>query len=109
MDVRKDDMLRLTPTAAATLAAHFAGDNVPVLRVFLSFWDEAGPRLDLGASEPTPEDETFDQNGFTLVISRQLLMQAAPLVIDCDDQGFVIHSSLDFSEAGGSCGGDCSH
>lgn len=107
--MRKDDMLRLTPTAAATLAAHFAGETTPSLRVFLSFWSESGPRLELSAAAPAPDDELFEREGFTLLVNRQLLMQAAPLVIDCDDQGFVIHSSLDFSEAGGSCGGDCSH
>ncbi|WP_300164620.1 hypothetical protein [Solidesulfovibrio sp.] len=107
MDLRQDELLRLTPTAAAALAAHFAGAARPSLRVFLSFLSEAGPRLELSVAEPQPDDVAFSCDGWRILVNRRLLDQAAPLTVDCDGQGIAIASSLDFSQAGGDCGGAC--
>ncbi|WP_428562274.1 MAG: hypothetical protein ACP59X_20965 [Solidesulfovibrio sp. DCME] len=101
------DLLRLTPAASAALALRFPEGQRPCLRVFLSFLSDSGPRLELSLAEPAGDDATFDTDGWQLVVNRQLLLQAAPLVVDCDETGFLIQSSLDFSEAGGNCGGAC--
>ncbi len=109
MDIREDDLLSLSPAASAALAAHFAGEARPCLRVFLSFLSDDGPRLELAAAEPEADDVSFTRDGWRIVVNRQLFQQAAPLAVDCGAQGFVIASGLDFSEAGGNCGGACSH
>ncbi|HCR12916.1 MAG TPA: hypothetical protein PKD41_03450 [Solidesulfovibrio sp.] len=109
MDIREDDLFSLSPAASAALAALFAGAVRPCLRVFLSFLSDDGPRLELAAAEPEAEDVSFTRDGWRIVVNRQLFQQAAPLAVDCGEQGFAIASSLDFSEAGGNCGGTCSH
>lgn len=107
MDIREDELLRMTPAAGAALAQRFADGERPCLRVFLSFLSDSGPRLELSLAEPEGNDASFVRDGWRFVVNRGLLVQAAPLVVDCDVTGFLIHSSLDFSEAGGNCGGDC--
>lgn len=107
MDTRDDDLVRLTPAASAALAMRFNDGERPCLRVFLSFLSDSGPRLELSLADPTGDDATFVKDGWRLVINRQLFLQAAPVVVDCDDTGFRIDSGLDFSEAGGNCGGAC--
>lgn len=86
---------------------HFQGQSKPTLRIFMSFLDEKGPRLELAPDPPTPADTHCRVDGWTFVISTLLLHQAAPLTIDIGPKGFLIKSSLDFSEAGGNCGGAC--
>lgn len=108
MDTAAAAAFTVTEAASAALELHFgATSRPPCLRVFLSFWSESGPQLALGVDAPTAEDTTFTAAGWTFAISRQLWLQAAPLTVDCDATGFHIGSSLDFSQAGGSCGGDC--
>lgn len=97
----------MTPAAKQALDLHFLGQDKPALRIFLSFLDEAGPRLELAPDAPTPADSHIHVDGWTFVISRLLLDQAAPLTVDIGPKGFAIQSSLDFSEAGGNCGGAC--
>jgi len=86
---------------------HFHGQARPALRIFMCFLDEAGPRLELAPDAPTPDDARLEVDGWTFVLSALLFDQAAPLTIDIGPKGFAIDSKLDFSEAGGSCGGSC--
>jgi hypothetical protein len=97
----------LSQAAKAALDLHFQGQAKPVLRIFLSFMDESGPRLELAPDAATAADTQCRVGGWTFVIGSLLLDQAAPLTIDIGPKGFTIHSSLDFSEAGGNCGGLC--
>jgi hypothetical protein len=97
----------MTPAAKAALDLHFHGQDKPIIRIFLSFLDESGPRLELAPDPPTPADTHCHVDGWTFVISTLLLDQAAPLTIDIGPKGFQIASSLDFSESGGGCGGSC--
>jgi Fe-S cluster assembly iron-binding protein IscA len=107
MNIREDDLLSLTEAADIALSALFAPAVRPNLRIFLSFLSDSGPRLELAADEPTGDDAAFSARGWRFVVNRALLQQAAPLVVDCGEEGFVIRSSLDFSLAGGNCGGSC--
>jgi hypothetical protein len=97
----------LTPAAKAALELHFQGQDKPTLRVFLSFLAESGPRLELAPDAPTPADRQCRVDGWDFVIGSLLLDQAAPLTIDIGPKGFTIQSGLDFSDAGGNCGGAC--
>lgn len=99
--------LALTDEAKAALTGHYGGGPRPVLRVFLSFMHESGPRLELAEDNPCPEDTLLDADGWQFAVNTLLLDQAAPLMVDVGPEGFWIHSTLDFSEAGGNCGGDC--
>lgn len=107
MGLREKDLLSLTEAADSALANHFGATGRPSLRVFLSFLSDSGPRLELAPDTPTAADTTFSARSWQFVINSQLLQQAAPLLVDCGEDGFVIHSSLDFSQAGGNCGGLC--
>jgi len=107
MGLREKDLFGLTEAASDALAGHFGETGRPSLRVFLSFLSDSGPRLELAPDAPTAVDTTFSARGWHFVVNSQLLQQAAPLLVDCGEDGFVIHSSLDFSQAGGNCGGSC--
>ncbi|EFL50024.1 conserved hypothetical protein [Solidesulfovibrio fructosivorans JJ]] len=109
MEIVDSAAFTVTEAALSALSLHFGDDRPPCLRVFLSFMSESGPRLELSLDAPTGDDATFAVDGWQFAVNRQLWLQAAPLTVDCDGQGFRIRSSLDFSEAGGSCGGSCSH
>lgn len=107
MDIQENELFSLTEAADIALSALFAPAGRPNLRIFLSFLSDSGPRLELAEDEPTGEDVAFSARGWRFVVNRALLQQAAPLVVDCGEEGFVIHSTLDFSQAGGNCGGSC--
>lgn len=102
-----DKAFALTEAAQTVLERHFGENARPVLRVFLSFLDDNGPRLDLAPDVPAATDTLCDVSGWRFVVNTQLLQQAAPITVDCDADGFRVLSSLDFSEAGGNCGGSC--
>jgi len=99
--------LRVTEAALAVLDLQFQHREKPSLRIFLSFMHESGPRLDIAPDVVTAADTTCTYGGWTFVIGTLLLEQAAPLTVDIGPDGFIIHSSLDFTEAGGNCGGSC--
>ncbi|OLN26730.1 HesB-like domain [Desulfovibrio sp. DV] len=107
METNQSPHIRLTAAARTALDTLLGPQNRPVLRVFLSFLHESGPRLELAPDPPTDADTIVDLAGRTICMSSLLLDQAAPVTIDCGPGGFAIHSSLDFSEAGGNCGGAC--
>ena len=109
MDTDTAAAFSLTVAAHAALSRHFGANKPESLRVFLSFWSESGPRLELAPDAPAADDVAFTVSGWDFVVGRQLWLQASPLTVDCGPEGFVIGSSLDFSEAGGSCGGNCGH
>lgn len=99
----------MTEAAQATLTLSFQDRERLPLRVFMSFMYDGGPRLDVAPDVPTAADTVCQVDGWTIVVNSQLLKQAAPLSIDVGPQGFLVHSALDFSEAGGTCGGLCDH
>jgi hypothetical protein len=107
MDIAAAYPITLTDAARTALDGLFGLVSRPQLRIFLSFQDASGPRLDLAPDAPTDADAVVSCQGYSLCMARLLLEQAAPVCVDCGPQGFVVHSRLDFSEAGGNCGGDC--
>ena len=99
--------IRLTEAARQALDGLFPGTARPQLRIFLSFMHASGPRLDLAPDTATEADVVVSLAGHALCMARLLCDQAAPVTVDCGQQGFVIHSRLDFSGSGGNCGGAC--
>lgn len=107
MDTTAGSAITLTDAARTALAHIFGNGPRPDLRVFLSFLHESGPRLDLAPDTLSASDTVCTAGGWRIGISALLLEQAAPVTIDCRPDGFIIDSRLDFSEAGGNCGGAC--
>ncbi|MHC1712267.1 MAG: hypothetical protein AB9872_08960 [Solidesulfovibrio sp.] len=100
-------ILTLATEAKTVLEHHFSAGNRPALRIFLSFLHDSGPRLELAPDQQTATDIALTVDGWHFIINDQLMQQAAPLAVDVGPDGFLIHSALDFSEAGGNCGGTC--
>ena len=107
MDTTVANAVNLTDAARDALERILGDGPRPDLRVFLSFLHESGPRLDLAPDAASEADIICQARGWRFVASALLLKQAAPVTVDCGPDGFIIHSSLDFSEAGGNCGGAC--
>lgn len=57
----------------------------------------------MALDEPKENDETFDIDGFTYLMDKQLLEQAQPVKIDFSGFGFRIDCQMDFSAAGSAC------
>jgi len=107
MSTNDDKIFTLSELAKAALEHHFGETNRPTLRVFLSFWAESGPRLEVAPDAPAFTDSDFSIEGWHFVINTNLLHQASPITVDFGPEGFCIQSSLDFTAAGGNCGGAC--
>ncbi len=107
MEAHADNGFSLTDAAQVALQQLFRQAQRPDLRVFLSFMDESGPRLDLAPDAPQATDRTFTAGDWRFVINALLFEQAAPVTVDATPEGFRIRSALDFSDAGGNCGGHC--
>ncbi len=59
----------------------------------------------LALDEPTPEDDTFDINGFTFCIAKDLAAQAGDVAIDLTYMDFTVESRNPFGGGEGGCGG----
>lgn len=66
----------------------------------------------MALDEPNDKDETFDQNGFTFVVEKDLMAMAKRISIDISYMGFSVTSDGVVSPGGGSCStcgsGSCS-
>lgn len=100
-------MLKLTEGARKELEAYFDDkDEKSSIRVFLANGC-GGVKLSLAIDEATEEDETFEQGGFTFMVSKELLELTGDLSIDFSSMGFDINTEkpMEFESAGG---GGCS-
>ena len=63
----------------------------------------------LALDEPKDSDESFDVEGFTFIVDKELSKQGSPFKVDLSYAGFVIDSSVDLGGGGecGSCSGSC--
>ena len=60
----------------------------------------------LALDEPGENDQTTDIDGFSFVVDKELMAQAAPIHIDLNYAGFTVSSSLQLGGSGG-CGSSC--
>ena len=60
MDIREEELLRLSPVASEALSRSFADGERPCLRIFLSFLSDSGPRLELSLSQPESAKRLLD-------------------------------------------------
>lgn len=52
-----------------------------------------GSKFDLGLGEPTPNDITVEEGGFTFVINKELAEKAKSFYIDADVNGWIFVES----------------
>lgn len=109
-------MVTVSPSATAQIKEYFNDKEIQPIRIFLSSGGCSGPRLMLALDEPREEDDTFDLDGLSFVVDKDLLAEAKPIHIDMTPMGFNLTSSLKLEGGGGcgcsscgtgSCGGEC--
>lgn len=99
-------MLELSQSAREELEAYFEdrGEKSPV-RIFLT-GSCAGARLTLALDEPDAGDQTFELDGFTFLVSKDLLELTGNINIDLGPVGFEIMTEIPLElESGGGCSG----
>ena len=102
-------MFTLTDAAQKELDAYFDGKEKSAIRVYLASGGCSGPRLALALDEPSAEDTSFDQGGYTFCVNQALMAQAQAISIDCSPLGFSVDSQVPFGGGGCSgCSGGCS-
>ncbi len=97
-------MLELSKAAKEQLDQHFAGKEVPSLRISLTVGC-GGPRLVLSVDEQKDSDSVLHVEGYTFVMENSLLQEAAPIRVEFNHYyGFKLQSRLTTSSSGcGSC------
>ncbi len=61
----------------------------------------------MALDEPTDEDGTFDVDGFTFCINKELLAQIEGVTLDFGYMGFAINPTKPLPSSGGSSCGGC--
>lgn len=98
-------MLTLTEEAKKEFDAYFDGKEAASIRIYLAQGGCSGPRLGLALDEPTKDDTTFEQGGYTFCVNNALMEQAKGITIDCSAMGFALTSTVPFAPEGGGCSG----
>ena len=60
----------------------------------------------MALDEPKENDESFDIDGYTFLVEKDLMVKAQPITVDLTYMGFQVNSNLDLG--GGGCGSSCS-
>ncbi len=100
-------MVTMSDTASAQIKEYFDGKEVQPIRIFLSAGGCSGPRLMLALDEVRDDDDTFELDGFSFVVDKELLAEAKPIHIDLTPMGFDLTSSLKLEGGGCGCGSSC--
>lgn len=102
-------MVEVTETALKQLKEYFADKEVAPIRVYLGGGCCSGPRLSLALDENRDGDESFENEGFTFLVQKDLLAQTGNIRIDMTGYGFSVDSENPVEGGGGSCSsGSCS-
>ncbi|HPI92556.1 MAG TPA: IscA/HesB family protein [Deltaproteobacteria bacterium] len=102
-------MFEVTEKATEKVREFFkTREKVEPLRVFIAGMGCSGVQLGFALDEANENDETFELDGHTYLVEKQLLEQAKPIKVDyittAEGEGFIISSSMKPST---SCGGGC--
>ena len=60
----------------------------------------------MALDEPKNSDDTFEVDGYTFIVEKDLMAKAKPITVDLSYMGFQVNSSLELG--GGGCGSSCS-
>lgn len=99
-------MLNVTESACKEIGRYFEDKEVQPIRIFLN-QGCSGPHFAMAVDTPGDDDKTFNQDGYTYIIDKALLVQAQPIKVDFNELGFEITSSLELGGGCGSCCGNC--
>ena len=97
-------MLEVTHKAQTQIKAYFADNPVKPIRIFLHGGGCGGPQIAMALDEAKENDATFKVGDFEFLADKEFLVQAQPIVVDFQNTGFKITSSLQLSEGCGGCG-----
>lgn len=104
-------MITLSENARKELDAYFADKEKMGVRVFLAQGGCSGPRLALALDDATDSDEVFDDNGYKLLIEKDLYEQTGNVAVDMSYMGFTVDTEKEVPGVGmggcASCGGGC--
>lgn len=108
-------MIEVTPSASQAIKAFFEDKKLDsALRVFLQAGGCGGPALRLVLDEAKQTDDSFQIDGLTYLIDKELSQQSGDVKVDFVDngcqQGFMLSSANPLASEGGgcSCGSGCS-
>ncbi|MBQ4133303.1 MAG: IscA/HesB family protein [Desulfovibrionaceae bacterium] len=99
-------MLELSQNAREELEAYFEDkEEKSPIRVFLAN-SCSGMRLSLALDEADDDDQSFDVDGFTFIVSKDLLELTGNINIDLGPFGFDIMTEIPLElESAGGCSG----
>jgi hypothetical protein len=98
-------MIALSDTAKEQLDGYFADKEKAPIRVFLG-GSCCGPKLSLALDEVRDGDDSYEVNGYTLLVEKSLLVTTGKISIDMTEYGFSVDSEIPIEA--GSCGsGSC--
>ena len=105
-------MVEVTPQASEAIKAIMAEKNLDgILRIFMQ-QGCGGAQLALGIDELRPTDDSYEADGLTYVVDKELGAITGKLTLDYLNEaaqaGFTISSENPLPAAEGGCGCDCS-
>ncbi len=103
-------MLKVTEKAQQEIAEYFKDKERTPIRIFLNSGGWGGPSFTMALDEPKDSDETFEIGNHPYVIDKELLAEAAPVIVDFGGMGYKIDTGMVMPESGcGGCGsaGSC--
>ena len=106
---KENDMFTITEEAQAQVATYFEGKEIQPVRLLLT-QGCGGGAIVMALDAKKEGDQTFSVNNIDYIMDADFLKEAAPIIVDFSNSGFVISSNL---KLGGGCsecgsGGSCS-
>lgn len=111
-------MIAISPLAAEKLAAHLVENKIdsPIRITVMNGC--GGPSLGLALDQRKENDQTYDNENFTLLIDQSLSKSCGTVTVDFVEKtsgcgcggggGFTVTSEKPLPGTGGGCGGSCS-
>ena len=96
-------MISISEDARKEIESYFEGKEKTPVRVYLAPGGCGGPRLALALDEPSEDDATVEDGGFTYCINKELLKTVGSVSITMTNMGFVVESEIPLPNSGGSC------
>ena len=103
-------MFTITENAQSKVAEYFEGKEIQPVRLLVT-QGCSGSSIAMALDAKKEGDEIFTVSGIDYIMEADFLKEAAPIIVDFSDNGFVISSSLKLGGGGcSSCGsgGSCS-
>lgn len=100
-------MINVTESATQELATYFKDKDPSPIRVHMVDGGCSGPRLSLALDAAGDGDKSVTHEGFTFIISEELLKATGKVTIDMTPYGFTVDSENSVGGGGCGCSGGC--